>query len=198
MLVAVVSFGCAMSVTIRGGLATVALLAALTAVLAMPFVIVGLCIVQRPGIATLGQAGAIAFAISCLPAAFVLLYCLVARIDDAAGLRADLGSSVWAAQAALVPGGVAFGAASYARGLLPRWACASFVLGLLLVIPTLGAPAGFQVVVLGLTDLGLLGMGLKLVPIPPPRPGVRRRAFLVRSRRGSNRRQGRRPLAPGV
>jgi hypothetical protein len=198
-LVATVSFAGALSVALRGELAPAALLAALAALLTVPFVVIGLCMVQRPGIWTLGQAGAIVLAGSCLPGAFVVLYALVAGTHDAAGLHADLGSSVWAAEAALVPGGLAFGTASYVRGLLPRWACASFVLGLLLVIPTLGAPAGFQLVVLGLADLGLLGMGLALIPTPPlPRRIRQRVAPAAEGRRDSPRRSGTRPLAPGI
>lgn len=198
-LVAVLSIGGALLIGIRGELAPVPLFGALVALLAMPFVVIALCAVQRPGIATLGQAGAIAFAFACLFGAFVVLYALVAGVDDIAGLRADLGGSVWAAQAALVPGGVAFGAASYVRGRLPRWACGSFVLGLLFVIPTLGTPAGFQLVVLGLVDLGLFGMGMALIPLPSPhrRPSSRP-AEVERGRGAARRPPGTRSVASGV
>jgi hypothetical protein len=195
---AVVSFGAALSVAIRGELMPIALVAALAVLLAMPFVVAGLCMAQRPRIATIGQAGALTFAAACPLGAFVVLYALVAGIGDATALPTELGGLVWAAQAAFVPGGVAFGAASYVRRFLPRWACGSFVLGLLLVIPTLGTPAGFQLVVLGLVDLGILGMGLSLLPIPPPRRHARRAVAADRDRRGSDPRSGPRPLVPGV
>ena len=37
---------------------------------------------------------------------------------------------------------------------------------MLLLIPTLDAPAGFRLVVEGMRDLGLAGMGMALLPTP--------------------------------
>lgn len=95
-----------------------------------------------------------------------VLYVLVAGAADPDALAAELGSAVPAAQASLVPGGLAFAAASYAGGRLPRWNCAAFAPGLVLLIMTFDGPAELVLAGEGLRDLGLAGMGMALIRVP--------------------------------
>jgi hypothetical protein len=170
VLVAVLSFGCTLYAVVTGVFTPLLLLAAALAVLAMPVVVVGLAMEQRPGFASIGLAGALAFGAGSLFLAVVVLYALVAGVGDPDALAARLGSVVPAAQASLVPGGLAFAAASYARGRLPRWSSACFALGLVLLIMTLDGPVEFVLAGEALRDLGLLGMGLAMLPRPHLHP----------------------------
>jgi hypothetical protein len=110
------------------------------------------------------------FAVGSLGLAFVALYALVAGVDGIDALRSDLGDLIPAAQASLVPAGIAFAGATYVRNQLPRWSSASFGLGLVLLLLTLDGPTGFTLAAEALRDLGLFGMGLALLPIRPPHP----------------------------
>jgi hypothetical protein len=170
VLVAMLSFGCTLYVVVRGAFTPFLLLAAAVAVLTMAVVVVGLATVQRPGLASIGLAGALTFAAGSLFLLFVVLFALVAGVNDPDALSSKLGSVVPAAQASLVPGGLAFAAASYARGRFPRWSCACFGLGLVLLIMTLDGPAEFVLAGEGLRALGLVGMGFSLLPNPRLRP----------------------------
>jgi hypothetical protein len=170
ILVAATSFASVLYVVVTDGFTPVQLLGAAIAALAMPVVLVGLAVEQRPGFPTIGQAGALVFAVGSVGLSFVALYALVAEIDGLAALRSELGDLIPAAQAALVPAGLAFAGASYVRGQLPRWSSASFGLGLVLLILTLDGPTAFALAAEGLRDLGLAGMGLALLPIHPAHP----------------------------
>jgi hypothetical protein len=177
ILVAATSFGSVLYVVAGGGFTPFQLLAAAVAALAMPAVLIGLALEQRPGFAAIGQAGALVFAVGSVGLAFVALYALVAGVDGVDALRSDLGELIPAAQAALVPAGLAFAGATYARGMLPRWSSASFALGLVLLLMTLEGPTAFAVAAEALRDLGLAGMGLALLPAPhlharPVAPGT--------------------------
>ncbi|MBS1843201.1 MAG: hypothetical protein JST53_02180 [Actinobacteria bacterium] len=171
ILVAVGSFASVLYVVLTDGLAPVGLLVAALAALAMPVVLVGLAFEQRPGFSSWGQAGALVYAVGSVGLAFVALYALVAGVHDVDALRSDLGDLIPAAQAALVPGGIAFAGAAYVRNQLPRWSSACFGLGLVLMLLTLDGPAGFALAAEGLRDLGLLGMGLALLPVHSNHPG---------------------------
>ena len=165
-----------------------------------PFVVVGLAMVQRPGFATVGQAGAIVFGAGCLLAAFVCLYALLAGAFSQAALRDQLDGLVWAAEASLVPGAVAFGAATYSRGMLPRWGSSCLILGSLLAVAAIGAPDGLQLFTAGLSTIGLGGLGLALIPTPRPRSRRRRRDDAVAAEPPPREAVGqrRRPLVPGT
>lgn len=170
VLVAMFSFGVTLYVVATDAFTPLLLLAAAIAVLTMPVVVVGLAMEQRPGFASIGLAGALTFGVGSLFLAFVILYALVAGVGDPDALAARLGSVVPAAQASLVPGGLAFAAASYARARFPRWSSTCFALGLVLLIMTLDGPVEFVLAGEALRDLGLLGMGLAVLPRPHPRP----------------------------
>lgn len=165
ILVALMSCASVFCVALTGDLDPVALLAAAVAALAMPAVLIGLAVEQRPGFAAIGQAGAVVFAVGSVGLAFVALYALAAGVQSLDSLRSQLGEVIPAAQAALVPAGLAFAGATYARGLLPRWGSAAFALGLVLLLLTLDGPTSFALAAEVLRDLGLLGMGLALLPV---------------------------------
>lgn len=171
ILVALASFASVLYVVLTDGFAPLGLVAAAIALLAMPVVLVGLAFEQRPGFSAWGQAGALVYAVGSVGLAFVALYALVAGVHDVDALRSDLGDLIPAAQAALVPGGLAFAGAAYVRDQLPRWSSACFGLGLVLMLMTLDGPAGFALAGEGLRDLGLLGMGLSLLPLHSTHPG---------------------------
>lgn len=199
VLVALLVFGTALWATLDGfgpGPAALAVLA----LLALPFVFAGLTMVQRPGLATLGQAGAIVFAAGCLVAAFVCLYALVAGTFSLASLREHLDGLVWAAEAFLVPGIVVFGVATYVHRMLPRWSSAFLVLGSLLAVAALGAPDALQLLDAAIATVGLAGLGLALIPTPHRRPRPARRGPPVaaghRGREADVHRTG--PLVPGA
>lgn len=171
ILVAAISFASVLYVVLADRFTPVALLGAAITALAMPVVLVGLAAEQRPGFSAWGQAGALVYAVGSLGLAFIALYALVAGVHDVDALRSDLGDLIPAAQAALVPAGIAFAGAAYVRNQLPRWSSACFGLGLVLLLLTLDGPTGLALAAEGLRDLGLLGMGLALLPIHSTHPG---------------------------
>jgi hypothetical protein len=166
--------------------------------LASPFIVVGLAMAQRPGFATVGQAGAIAFGVGCVLAAFVCLYALLVGAFSQAALRDQLGGLVWAAEASLVPGAVAFGAATYVRRMLPRWGSSCLIFGSLLAVATIGAPEGLQLFTAALATIGMGGLGLALIPTPRLRSRQRGAAVTAESQAREAGGHRPRPLVPGT
>jgi len=147
----------------QGGFSTGQLWLTLVAELAIPFVVVGLYLVQRPRIGRLGAWGAGGYAVAYAFFVWTVIYPLIHTVPDFDTLSEIFGVWMTLGGALMVVAGLAFGWATIAAGLLPRWSAISLMAGVVLVAATQGAPEGIQLVAAGVRDLGFAGMGAALL-----------------------------------
>lgn len=146
-----------------GGFSTGQLLLTFAVEAAIPFVVVGLCMAQKPPIGTLGQAGALAFGYSYVFFAFTALYALVAQMPNFHVLSEQFGLLFIANGALMVTGGLAFAIASLRAEVFPPWTARALMGGVVLVAATQAAPDVVRLVPALLRDIGFVGMGVVLL-----------------------------------
>lgn len=134
--------------------------------LPMPFLILGLCFVQRPKISWLGLVGAILYGIAFIYFTHTTLYALEESYLNYEQLWNRLGVVYTVHGGLMVGGGLLFGFAALKAGVLWQKAVLLFISGLLLnlVLTFLPVPDILQTVGSTIRNLGLIGMGVGLMP----------------------------------
>jgi hypothetical protein len=148
---------------VQGGFSTPQLWLTLVAEAAIPFLVVGLHLAQRPTIARSAVVAAGAYAYAYVYFTGTVVYALVTGTPDYATLSAELGVGMTVHGAIMVAAGVWFGYAVLRAGVLPRWTGVALAVGVVLVAASQGAPEGLQLVAAGVRDLGIAGMGAGLL-----------------------------------
>lgn len=146
-----------------GGFSAAQLLLTFSAEANIPFVVVGLCMAQRPSLGRLGEAGALAFAFSYVLFAFTALYALVDGAPDYQVLSEQFTLLFVASGAIMLLGGLAFAVASLRAGVFPRWTAQALMAGIVLVVATQAAPDVVRLLPAALRDAGFIGMGVLLL-----------------------------------
>lgn len=130
---------------------------------AIPAVVIGLYLAQRPEIGRLGLLSALAYAYAYVFFTYTVVFALVEGTPDYSTLSDELGLAMTLHGAIMVLAGIGFGWAVVRAGVLPRWTGISLALGVVLVAVTQGMPEGAQLVAVGVRDLGFAGMGAALL-----------------------------------
>lgn len=148
---------------VQGGFSAPQLWLTLVSEAAIPVVVVGLYLVQRPRIARHAAIAAGAYAYAYVFFTVTVVIALVQGTPDYATLDEQLGPWMTAHGAIMLIAGVWFGYAVVRADVLPRWAGVALALGVLAVAGSQGAPEGLQLVAAGLRDVGFAGMGAGLL-----------------------------------
>jgi hypothetical protein len=135
---------------IQGGFSPVQLILTFVGEAAVPFVVVGLYLVQRPAIGRLGLVSAVAYAYSYVFFTGTVIYAMVNATSDYPALTSDLGAPMTAHGAVMVIGGLGFGLAVIRAAVLPRWTGLALIAGVVAVAVTQSAPEGVQLVAAGI------------------------------------------------
>ncbi|HEU5062047.1 MAG TPA: hypothetical protein VFT79_02705 [Solirubrobacterales bacterium] len=146
-----------------GGFSAAQLLLTFAAEAAIPFVVVGLCMAQRPRLGSLGEAGALALAFSYVLFAFTALYALVDGAPDYRALSGQFTLLFAASGGLMLLGGLAFAVASLRAEVFPRWTAQAIMAGIVLVVATQAAPDVVRLLPAALRDAGFIGMGVLLL-----------------------------------
>ncbi len=148
---------------LQGGFSTAQLLLTLVAEAAIPFIVVGLYMTQRPRIGRLGLISALAYAYAFVFFTGTVVYALVHATSDYSTLSDDLGALMSAHGAVMVFAGIGFGAAVIRARVLPAWTGVALGAGVVAVAATQSAPEGVQLLAAAVRDLAFAGMGLALL-----------------------------------
>jgi hypothetical protein len=148
---------------VQDGFSTPQLWLTLVAEAAIPFLVVGLHLAQRPSIHRSAAIAAGAYAYAYVYFTGTVVYALVNGTPDYATLSEELGVGMTVHGAIMVAAGLWFGYASFRAGVLPRWAGVALAVGVVLVAAAQGAPEGVQLVGAGVRDLGVAGLGAGLL-----------------------------------
>jgi hypothetical protein len=165
----------------QGGFSDRQLWLTLVAEAAVPILMVGLAVVQRPRLGRLGELAALAYAYAFVVFAGSVVYALVNDTKDYDALTHELGAVMTVHGAVMVVGGLGFGYAVTRARLLPVWTGVALMVGVVLVALAQGLPEGAQLVAAGVRDLSFAGMGVALLRAPP----VDRTATASRSAAGA-------------
>jgi hypothetical protein len=147
----------------QDGFSTVQLLMTLVAEAAIPFLVVGLYAVQRPGIGRLGLAGALAYAYAYVFFTGTVVYALVESTPDFEALNDDLGVAMTLHGAIMLLGGLALGAAVIRARALPAWTGGLLIAGVVLVVAASGLSEGTQTAAAAVRASAFAAMGLALL-----------------------------------
>lgn len=148
---------------LQGGFSDGQLGLTLIAEAAIPVVVIGLYLVQRPQIGRLGRISAIAYAYSYTFFTGTVVYALVDGTSDYAALSHDLQPWMTIHGAVMVLAGLGFGAAVLSAKVLPRWTAIALMAGVVLVSVSQTLPEGVQVLAAAIRALGFAGMGAALL-----------------------------------
>jgi hypothetical protein len=149
--------------TVQGGFSLPQLILTLLAEAAIPFVVAGLYLVQRPQIGLLGLLSAIGYAWSYVFFTGTVVYAIVRRTRDYSVLTGELGIWMTLHGAIMVAAGIGFGLAVIRAGVLPRWTGVALAVGVVAVAATQAAPEGLQLVAAAIRAAAFAGMGIALV-----------------------------------
>ncbi|MEJ2866086.1 hypothetical protein [Actinomycetospora flava] len=144
----------------QGGFSSGQLWLTLVAEAAIPPVVVGLYLAQRPRIARSALIPAVAYAYAYVYFTGTVVYALVEGTPDYATLSEELGVWMTVHGVIMFIAGVWFGAAVARAAVLSRWTGIALALGVTLVVATQGAPEGLQLVAAAVRALGIAGMGV--------------------------------------
>jgi hypothetical protein len=148
---------------VQGGFSEAQLWMTLVAEAAIPFVVIGLYLVQRPQMRWLGRAGALVYAYAFVFFTGTVVYALVDGVSDYNALSNDLAPWMTIHGALMVLAGSCFGYAVIMARVLPRWTGISLMAGVIMVAGAQGLSEPVQVLAAGIRDLGFAGMGLALM-----------------------------------
>jgi hypothetical protein len=148
---------------VQGGFSPAQLWLTLVAEAAIPVLVIGLYLAQRPRIARHASvaAGLYAYAYVFFTATVVLA--LVDGTPDYATLSEQLGVWMTLHGALMVVAGIWFGYAVVRAGVLPRWTGVALAVGVVVVAGTQGLAEGVQLAAAGIRDVGIAGMGTGLL-----------------------------------
>lgn len=147
----------------QGGFSTPQLLVTYAAEAAIPLFVLGLYAVQRPRIGRLGLISAVIYAYTFVYFTGTVTYALVERTGDWQSLKQRLGVWITIHSVLMVVAGIGFGLAVIRARVLPRWTGATLIVGMLLMVVTVGLPAGAQTASAGIRDLAFAAMGAALL-----------------------------------
>jgi hypothetical protein len=164
---------------LQGGFSTPQLLLTLVAEAAIPFIVVGLYLVQRPRIGHLGLISALAYAYAFVFFTGTVVYALLNGTADYSALSDDLGVLMSAHGAVMVLAGIGFGLAVIRARLLPAWTGVRLGAGVVAVAATQSAPEGAQLAAAAIRDLAFAGMGLALLSGRPATRQSRPKTFFA-------------------
>jgi hypothetical protein len=153
---------------IHGGFSTPQLVLTYVAEAAIPIFVLGLYVVQRPHIGTLGLLGAIGYAYAYIFFTGTVLLALADQSSDWDALVADLGPWVTLHGLLMVLAGTALGMAVIRAEVLPRWTGGTLILGVILVAGSSTMPDLAQTLSAGVRDLAFAAMGFSLLTTPSP------------------------------
>jgi hypothetical protein len=148
---------------VQGGFSEAQLWMTLVAEAAIPVVVIGLYVVQRPQMRWLGRASALVYAYAFVFFTGTVAYALVEGVSDYATLSSDLAPWMTIHGALMVLAGSCFAYAVVIARVLPRWTGFVLMAGVILVAASQGASEPLQVLAAGIRDLGFAGMGLALM-----------------------------------
>lgn len=148
---------------LQGGFSDPQLVLTFIAEAAIPFVVVGLYLVQRPKIGVLGSCSAAAYAYSYVFFTGTVVYAIVQSTVDYAALIKGLGTWMTIHGVVMVVSGLGFGVAVIRAGVLPVWTGFTLIVGVLAVAVSQTAPEGVQVVAAAIRAAAFAGMGLALL-----------------------------------
>jgi hypothetical protein len=151
---------------LEGGFSAGQLWLTLVAEAAIPPIVVGLHLAQRPRIARSAAIPAVAYAYAYVYFTGTVVYALVMGTPDYATLSEQLGLAMTVHGVIMFVAGVWFGAAVARAGVVPRWTGVALALGVTLVVATQGAPEGLQLLAVAVRALGIAGMGAGLLVRP--------------------------------
>ncbi|MBJ7336108.1 hypothetical protein [Mycolicibacterium sp.] len=148
---------------LQGGFSDPQLVLTFLAEAAIPFVVVGLYLTQRPKIGLLGFVSAAAYAYSYVFFTGTVVYAIFHSTNDYAALTKDLGAWMTMHGVVMVLSGLGFGVAVIRAGVLPAWTGLTLMVGVLAVAASQTAPEGVQVIAAAIRATAFAGMGLALV-----------------------------------
>ncbi|MEO9140043.1 MAG: hypothetical protein ABI345_13370 [Jatrophihabitans sp.] len=130
---------------------------------AIPLFVLGLYAVQRPRVGRLGLFGAAAYAYSYVFFTSTVVYALVARIPDYAGVTSAFGGWMVVHGVIMLVGGVAFGVAVVRARVLPAWTGICLAVGVVLVAAASGLPTVVRAIAEAFPAAAFIGMGAALI-----------------------------------
>lgn len=144
---------------VQGGFSPGQLWLTLVAEAAMPIVVIGLYLAQRPQISRTARIPALGYAYAYVYFTGSVVFALVRSTPNYASLVRDLGVWMTVHGALMVVTGVWLGFAVVRAGVVPRWTGAALILGVVAVASTQGLPESVQVAAAGVRALAFAGMG---------------------------------------
>lgn len=148
---------------IQGGFSTWQLLLTLVAEAAVPFLVVGMYLVQRPRIGSVGLVSAAAYAYAFVFFTGTVIYALVDGTPDYETLTDQIGPAMTIHGAIMAFAGIGFGVALVKARVLPAWTGVLLGVGVVAVAATQGASAPVELFAALLRDLAFAGMGWALL-----------------------------------
>jgi len=148
---------------VQGGFSPAQLWLTYVAEAAIPFLVLGLCVVQWPRIGRVGVVGALGYAYTFVFFTGTVLFALVNDVGSWSALADELGAWVAVHGALMVIFGLALGWAVRRAGVLPRWTGAMLMAGVVLVAVSSTMPEIVQLAAAGFRDLAFAGMGIALL-----------------------------------
>jgi hypothetical protein len=148
---------------LQNGFSTGQLWLTLVAEAAVPALVVGVAVVQRPALGRLGELSAGVYAASYIAFTGTVVYALMERTPDYGALSHDLEPLMVLPGAGMVIAGVGFGVATWRAQVLPRWTAIALGTGVVLVAVCQDLPAGLLLAAATVRDLGFAGMGAALL-----------------------------------
>jgi hypothetical protein len=147
---------------VGGGFSRTQLLINYAGFLPMPFLMLGLCAIQRPRISWFGSIGSVLYGIAFIYFAHTTLYALEESIPNYEMLWGKLGGIYTFHGGLMVVGGLLFGLDSLRVGVLSRCAVSLFIVGIILNfgLALLPLPDILQVLGSSVRNLGIIAMGI--------------------------------------
>ena len=149
----------------QGGFSEAQLWMTLVAEAAIPVVVIGLYLVQRPQMRWLGRAGALAYAYAFVFFTGTVVYALVNGIGDYDVLSEDLAPWMTMHGGIMLLAGLCFGYAVMTAGVLPRWTGVTLAAGVVMVAGFQGLSEPLQLLAAATRDVGFAGMGVALLGV---------------------------------
>ncbi|CAN5660738.1 hypothetical protein BH09ACT8_BH09ACT8_14790 [soil metagenome] len=151
---------------IEGGFSAAQLALTLVGEVAVPFVVIGLYLAQRPKIGQLGLISAIAYAYSYVFFTGTVIYAIIDSTGNYADLVGDLGVAMTLHGGIMVFAGVGFGIAVVRARIVPRWTGLALMVGVVAVAATQTSSEGVALAAAGIRAAAFAGMGLALLCAP--------------------------------
>lgn len=148
---------------VQGGFSVSQLWLTLVAEAAIPVVVLGVALAQRPHLSRIGWLGAWAYAYSFAFFTGTVIYALARGTDSYRELSQQIGPLLLLHGAIMVIAGLALGRAILAAGVLPAWTAWALMMGVLLVASTQTLPAAAALAAAAVRDVAFAGMGVALL-----------------------------------